>query len=195
MIEELRRHLQECARALYDHQMQVSDGGNISVRHQERHMLIKGSKSSFSRCRPEDFVVADFDGNKIEGLSEPSKESPLHGAIYRRFADAGAVVHCHSPYATACAAAMDQLAFSTYHSKIKLKMPVKVFDTGSYAVASEDVEKIVSDFDPSGPLPAFLLRGHGLVAIGRDLAQAQNVAELLEETAKIHVLSQFLLAR
>jgi len=195
MIENLRRTLQDCARALHQQQMQSSDGGNISIRYEGRYMLIKGSQSSFARCEPKDFVVADFDGKRVEGVSEPSKESPLHGAIYRRFPRAGAVVHCHSPFSTACAAAMDQLVFSTYHSKIKLKIPVQVFDTGSYAVAAEDVDRIVAGFDPDGPLPAFLLRAHGLVAVGKDLAQAQNIAELVEETAKIYALSKLLEAR
>ncbi len=192
MIERQRQELLECARALYHQQMQTSDGGNISVRRDDVGMLIKGSKSSFATCTTADFVVADFDGQLIQGDLPPSKESPLHGAIYRRFTDAGAIVHCHSPCATACAAVMDQLVFSTYHSEIKLILPVKVHDTGSYAVAPQEVEMILAHYDPAGPLPVFLLRKHGLVAVGRDLPNAHNIAELVEETAKIHVLSKML---
>lgn len=189
MLEALQRQLRCCARTLYRQQMQVSDGGNISVRYERDHMLIKGSRSSFGGCGTGDFVVADFDGNLLLGTIEPSKESPLHGAIYRRFKKAGAIVHCHSPFTTACAARMDQLAFSTYHSQVKLKTPVRVFDTGSYAVAPEDVEWILDRYEPDSPILAFLLRSHGLVAVGETLSQAQNIAELLEETAKIHLLS------
>lgn len=190
MIETLQQQLRTCARTLYRQQMQTSDGGNISMRLEGRRMLIKGSKSSFARCAARDFVVADFEGNLVEGDSAPSKESPLHGAIYKRFSRAGAIVHCHSPYSTACAAVMDQLAFSTYHSEIKLGLPVRVFDTGGYAVAPGQVERIVTEYEPDSPILAFLLRSHGLVAVGKDLTQAQNIAELIEETAKIHVLSR-----
>ncbi len=190
MLETLQRQLQVCARSLHRQQMQASDGGNLSLRLERERMLIKGSRSSFGSCTARDFVVADFDGRPTSGDSPPSKESPLHGAIYRRFSAAGAIVHCHSPYATACAAVMDELVFSTYHSEIKLKAPVRVFDTGSYAVAPEDAARIMAGYDADSPFVAFLLRAHGLVAAGKDLRQAQNIAELIEETAKIHVLSR-----
>ncbi len=188
MIKQLQLDLQRCARMLYQQHMQLSDGGNISLRLEGRHMLIKASKSSFSTATYKDFVIADFNGNLIEGERTPSKEGPLHGAIYRRFTDAGAVVHCHSPFATACSLALEQLPFSTYHSEVKLKLPVKVYDTGSYAVLPKDAELIVNHYEPNSSSVAFLLKSHGMVAVGTDLAQAQNIAELIEETAKIFIL-------
>jgi L-ribulose-5-phosphate 4-epimerase len=190
MLDVLQRQLRNCARSLYRQGMQTSDGGNISMRLEGERMLIKGSNSSFSRCAANDFVIADLEGHLIAGPVPPSKESPLHGAIYRHFAAAKAIVHTHSPYATACAAVMDQLVFSTYHSKYKLGDSVRVFDTGSYSVAPAEVGKIVSGYEPGSTSLAFLLRRHGLVAVGKSLPEAQNIAELLEETAKIHVLSR-----
>ena len=189
----IQQELMNAARSCSMRQMQTNNGGNLSARYSDDSMIVKASKSSFSNCGIEDFVVSDFSGNLLEGTRNPSKESILHGKIYSKFSRVGAIVHCHSPYATAFASGNKSLVFSTYHSEIKLKEEVKVFDTESYYVSEEDAERIMSEYEKESLFTAFLLKGHGQVAVGETVEEALWTAELIEETAKIHILSNIAL--
>jgi ribulose-5-phosphate 4-epimerase/fuculose-1-phosphate aldolase len=80
---------------------------------------------------------------------------------------------------------------STYHAGLKLGDTVPVFDTNSYAVSFEEGQRIISELKKQKIIKAFLLRGHGLVAMGRNISDAVNTAELIEETAMIAILVQF----
>ena len=80
-----------------------------------------------------------------------------------------------------------------YHARLKLKAPVLVFDTKSYAVPPEYFAQILSLFDENPESCAFLLKGHGQVALGKDVRDAAFNAELVEETAQIAVIGKMLL--
>ena len=188
---ELRLVANRCSRR----QLQTGNGGNISARLSNTTMVVKVSECSFETCELDDFVLSDFMGKPLNGLKKPSRESFLHGELYKKFKRIGAIVHCHAPYSTAYAAGMVPLVFSTYHSKIKLKEEVRVFDTGSYAVSHNDSLQILDTFPSDNQFMGFLLKGHGLVAVGNDLNEAVCTAELIEETAKIFLLSRLNLSR
>ncbi len=189
--KKLVTEMEKAAEKFYRLRYQMSNGGNLSVRVPGKDwMIVKGTDVAFDEVTAETLVVADFDGNVIEGKIRPSKETLLHGALYRVIPEAGAVMHCHSPYATAWAARHDNLEFSTHHSKLKLKGVVPVFDTHSYAVPKEYFPEIVKLFSDHPGANAFLLRGHGQVTIGKDMREAAYLAELIEETAQIAIFSR-----
>lgn len=188
--EDLVKGLQKAAEKFYLLRYQMSNGGNLSVRIPGTdRMIVKGTDVAFDEVGPKTLVITDFDGNVIEGRVKPSKEALLHGAIYKAVAEAGAVMHCHSPYATAWAAGHDTLDFSTHHSRLKLKGIVPVFDTESYAVPREYFPAITGFFSDNPGANAFLLRGHGQVTLGKDMREAAYLAELVEETAQIALFS------
>lgn len=181
----------EQAQKFYELGYQMSNGGNLSARVPGMElMIVKGTDVAFSEVSEDTLVVTDFDGNIIEGDIKPSKESLLHGAIYKKMPDVMAIMHCHSPWATAWAAKHDELEFSTYHSKMKLKGVCPVFDTGSYVVPDNYIKIILECFDRNPQMNSFILRGHGQVTIGRDMREAAMLAELVEETAQIALLSK-----
>ena len=184
------QEMQKAAAKFYALRYQMSNGGNLSVRLPGRDlMLVKGTEVAFDEVGPETLAVTGFDAVASEGGIRPSKEALLHGAIYRASEGVNAIMHCHSPYATAWAAGHDELEFSTYHSKLKLNGRVPVFDTHSYAVPTEYFPQIL-DFIARNPgANAFLLRGHGQVTFGRNMREAAYLAELVEETAQISILS------
>jgi ribulose-5-phosphate 4-epimerase/fuculose-1-phosphate aldolase len=75
---------------------------------------------------------------------------------------------------------------------MKLRGEVKVFDTDSYAVPPSFFPQILALFDSSPELAAFLLKGHGQVALGRHIKEALQMAELVEETAQIAIIGRLL---
>ena len=188
--ESLIASLLEAARRIDQRNLQTNNGGNFSARADGDTMLIKASEISFADAAEADVVPADFHGTALSAR-KPSKEGVLHGAIYAAFPQIGAIMHCHSPWATAWAESMRPLPHATHHAPLKLGDVVPVFDTNSYAVSAESTAEIIAALQALEPLPrAFLLRRHGVVAMGSTIQQAVNIAELVEETAQIAILTR-----
>ena len=173
--KELRDAMEQAAHKFYQLRYQMSNGGNLSMRAPGHDWMLVN--------------VTDFDGNLIEGNRKPSKEALLHGAIYRELPEVCAIMHCHSPYATAWADKHETLEFSTHHSEMKLGGNVPVFDTHSYAVPKEYFPMILEEFRKNKEMNAFLLRGHGQVTVAGTMREAAYLAELVEETAQISLLA------
>lgn len=189
--DDLTEQLSQAAHKLYRLRYQMSNGGNVSVRVPGMDaMIVKGTDVAFDEVDKNTVVVTDFDGKLIEGQGKPSKEALLHGALYRQMPEVNAVMHCHSPYAVAWAAKHERLEFATYHSELKLHGGVPVFDTHSYAVPQECFPMILSWLNRYPDGNAFLLRGHGQVTMAEDMRMAAYLAELVEETAQIALLSE-----
>ena len=188
---ELVEALTAQAHKFYSLRYQMSNGGNLSCRVPGHDlMIVKGTDVDFSSVGYDTLVVTDFDGHLLEGEIKPSKESLLHGAIYKALPKAGAIMHCHSPYATALAAELEELEFSTHHAEIKLGGCCPVFDTHSYAVPPEYFPLIIGRLLQQPSLNSFLLRKHGQVTIGANIEKAAHLAELVEETAQIAILQR-----
>lgn len=189
----LKKQLVESAHICSQRGMQTGNGGNISARIPDTDwMLIKSSGSSLGDSTVGSFVISDLEGNVMKGEEKPSRESLLHGAIYKKLPEINAIVHCHSGWATGWASTLTALPFSTYHSEVKLCGEIRVFDTHSYIVLDEYVAKILSFFDEYPNAKAFLLKGHGQFALGKDIKSALYNAELVEETAKIAIIEKIL---
>ena len=189
--KDLVEDLVHAAKKFYALGYQKSNGGNLSARIPGKDwMLVKGTDVAFDEVCANNLVITDLDGNVIEGSIRPSKEALLHGALYKAVPEANAIMHCHSVYATAWAAHHEELNFSTHHSEMKLKGKVPVFDTHSYAVPKEYFPEIVRLFEDRPGSNAFLLRGHGQVTLAKDMRMAAYLAELVEETAQISILSK-----
>jgi L-ribulose-5-phosphate 4-epimerase len=192
-VEKAMRDMAAVAGRFYDARFQTGNGGNLSARYPGRDwMIVKGTDVSFSEISEETLVIADFDGKLISGSIKPSKESLLHGALYRCLPEIKAIMHCHSPWATGWASTGKALEFSTYHSALKLKGEVPVFDSGTYAVPESFFPVILGHFDQYPQARAFLLKGHGQIAVGKNIKDAAYNAELVEETAQIAFVARLL---
>ena len=78
--------------------------GNLSAFDREKGIVvITPSGVSYDRYRPEDMVVIDLEGNVLEGNYAPSSEWIMHTMVYRQKPEVNAIIHTHSPYASAFA--------------------------------------------------------------------------------------------
>lgn len=179
-----------CAKRMYAMKYEMGDGGNMSVRLPGTdYMMVKGSNVAFCDMTYDSLVITDFDGRVIEGTIKPSKESLLHGVIYKN-SDVGAIMHCHSPFANAWAANHSELEFSTYHSEVKLKGYCPVFDAECYVVPQSCFPAIIQTMKAHPDMNSFILKKHGPVAFGKTIDAASYTCELIEETAEISLLSR-----
>lgn len=171
----------------YKSGIQTGTGGNLSARiWAGEQMLVKPSGYTYGECREDNLIVVDFEGRLIEGTVKPTQESVLHGNLYKRYPHIGGIVHTHSPYSIMCSLKYEAIEAITMHVKLKLKMDIPIVDVTTQAVTEEEMEKIYTVMDQNPGIQAFILRGHGIVAMGVTAVKAGQTAELIEETAQIY---------
>jgi L-ribulose-5-phosphate 4-epimerase len=166
--------------------IQTGNGGNISVRVANHElMVIKASGVSFIDSTFDNIAVTDYQGKVVSGSMKPSRELVLHAAIYRKFPHIGAVVHTHSPYAIAWSFSGQSIPLVTKHAQMKIKYPIPVLPVETPDVRPEHIPLVYELIEEKPDLMAFILQGHGIVAIAKDAITAEYNAELIEETAQI----------
>ena len=106
MLEELKRQVYEANMLLPKYQLITFTWGNVSGIDRESGLfVIKPSGVPYEDLKPEDMVVMNLAGEKVEGDYNPSSDTPTHVILYNRFPKIGGVVHTHSPWATSWAQA------------------------------------------------------------------------------------------
>ena len=118
MLEELKKQVYEANMLLPAYHLVTFTWGNVSGIDREKGLfVIKPSGVPYEQLKPEDMVVIDLEGNKVEGELNPSSDTPTHSELYRRFRDIGGVVHTHSRWATIWAqSGRDIPAYGTTHA-------------------------------------------------------------------------------
>lgn len=188
---QLREDLEKACHQAASVGIQTGSGGNVSARIPEQElMLVKASGSGFADASVDGFVITDFEGKLVEGAGKPTREALLHGLIYKNYPKVQAVVHTHSPYSIALAHFCKEIERVTWHSQLKIVNSIPVIDIPSAMVRSEDIPVVEELFSHNAELKAFVLKGHGLVAFGKSIIDAEQTAELVEETAMIAFLER-----
>ncbi len=161
---------------------QAASGGNISLRLGPDRFLTKPTAIGLKECRGADLVLIDGQGRGLEGKANPTKEVMTHLSVYGVRPDVNGIVHYHAPYCTAYAVAHKPLPLPTLHARRILKdVPL----IAEYPEGSPELARAVSEFARNREVSGVLLAGHGMMAFGPTLQQAQYIAELMEESAHI----------
>ncbi len=195
MLEELKRQVYEANLKLPYYGLVTFTWGNVSGIDKEKGLfVIKPSGVDYEKLTPEDMVVMDLEGNRIEGKYNPSSDTPTHLELYKAFPEIGGIVHTHSSYATSWAQAGRSIpCYGTTHADyIYGEVPCL------RCLTKEEIEKayeentghlIVNEFarlnkDPMA-VPAVLCKNHGPFAWGKNAMDAVHNAVVLEEVAKM----------
>lgn len=190
MIHNLgtRRALIHACRRAVQCGIQTGNGGNISARKSAGTMLVKGTGGSFADVSGKGFVTADFGGKKISGKGEPTREALLHGYLYKKIPEIQSVVHVHAPYAIAWASTNERLERVTWQAKLKLITDIPILNIDNATVQKVHLGLIDTALCEYPGTRAFILKDHGIVAMGKNPADAEYLAEFIEETAKVAYL-------
>jgi L-fuculose-phosphate aldolase len=184
-LQAARAQLVTYSARLLDDGLAVGSAGNMSVRVADV-VAITPSGIGYADMRPADVCLVTSAGTELtdeagRGNQEtPSTETPMHLAIYAA-TGAKAVVHTHSPEVIALSASRDELP-AIHYQITGLGGPVRVAPYvrfGSAGLAAAAVEALDGR-------SAVILRNHGAVTYGRDLAQAYDRALLLEWLARTY---------
>ncbi|SMB90551.1 L-fuculose-phosphate aldolase [Thermanaeromonas toyohensis ToBE] len=190
-LKELKDELIEVTRKLYDRGLSSGTSGNTSARlpGMPDKVLIKASGRSFGEVGEKDFLVVNLDGEVLEGEGKPSKEIRFHLGIYRVRPEVNAVIHGHSPYATAYVTAFGGLPVVTAAAEMGLRR-VAVVDFAP--PGSEELAHLVIETFRDPEVKAAVLTRHGFVTVGENIRKAYYLADVLEDNAKVACLLQSL---
>ena len=158
--------------------------GNISVKSEDA-INITPSGLSPDELGPEKIVSISISG-EYRGRWRPSSEWRIHTEIYKRYISVGAVIHMHSPYATALSChCIDVPAFHYMVGAIGGdNIRCASYETFGTKKLSEVVVVALQE------RMACLMANHGMLAVGPDLSSALGTAMLVEELSKQYLLSK-----
>jgi L-ribulose-5-phosphate 4-epimerase len=177
------------ARRAFQLGLQAGAGGNISLRLGPDLFLTKPTGFGLTECGRSNLVLVNREGRPLEGKTKPTKEVMTHLVIYEVRREVGGIVHYHPPYATSYAVRNLPLPLPTLHARRILK---QVPLLPEYPEGSTELAQAVREAARNPEVSGLLLAGHGLLALGPTIRQAQYTAELMEESARIAWLARFL---
>lgn len=204
LLEEMRKAVLTTAVKMDGMGLTRSTSGNVSAFDRESNLVaITPSGLPYDVLTPADITVVNLEGQVVDGKRKPSSETPMHTAIYRASVELlgprcsaglpsiGAIVHTHSPFATAFAVMNRGLPPITVPlALLGGTIPIIPFEIpGSNELASVAASALVGREGDNQK--CVLLQNHGLVCTGPDLHAALEAAVYVEEGAEvaIHVLS------
>lgn len=202
MLEELKIRVYEANMELPRRNLVTYTWGNVSeIDRKSGLFVIKPSGVDYETMSPDDMVVMDLDGNKVEGKYKPSSDTPTHLELYKAFKDIGGVVHTHSPEATSWAQAGRSIPlYGTTHADYFYgEIPC------ARSLTPEEIEGeyekntglvIIETFETRGLNPVYtpgvLCVNHGPFTWGKDAAEAVHNAVVLEEVAKMALKTELI---
>ena len=180
LLEKERREVVETCLFMQSSGLIVGTAGNVSIRVDDK-VAISPSGVPYETMTAEDVVVFSMDGERVDGILEPSSELPLHLSVYRETA-AKAVTHNHAPASTALGLVVDEIPPSHYYSAmlggIIRVAPYAEFGTDELARNVTEALK-----DRSGAL----MKNHGAITIGPTVKKAAGLLPILEYVCEIHL--------
>jgi L-ribulose-5-phosphate 4-epimerase len=187
LLKELREQVLEKSLQMIADGLAFGAGGNISALDPETGFLaITPSAIEYTKMKPEDVVVVDKQGKRIEGKWKPTSESPMHTIFYREREGVGAVVHTHAPHASVFAIIGEPIPMVVTESALCLGGPVQV--DPYERPGTDDLARSV--LEAMGTGVAVLLGSHGLITVGHNLDEAYASTIAAEVSARFTIMAR-----
>ena len=173
-------------RRLYKHGLTTTSGGNISLRISDELILITPSATDKGRMKWKEVGMVTILGENLTPHLKPSIETAMHLAIYKKKKDATAIVHAHPVFASLFTAIRAKINTNlTAEARAILGDPlfVRYAVMGTMALADIAAENILKS-------DILLLENHGILTTGINLLQAFDKIEVLENAAKMTLMSE-----
>jgi L-fuculose-phosphate aldolase len=163
--------------------------GHVSARGPEGEIWIKRKGVALDEVEPDDVIAFELDDATALDSPDMHLEAVLHTEVYRVRPDVGAVVHGHPPYATALAASDGTLELLT-HDAVLFVDGIALFDETSDLITTPEQGRAVAR--ALGERKVALLRNHGVLVVGKDVAWAVLGASTLERAIRLQTIASAL---
>lgn len=200
MLEQLKEDVYKANMELVKKNLVIYTWGNVSaIDKQTNLVVIKPSGVDYEQMIPDDMVVVDLSGNRVEGTYKPSSDTPTHLELYKKYNNISSIVHTHSVWSVAFAqAGIDIPAYGTTHAdyfygdipctrdltKEEIEQDYEV-NTGKVII------ECIKDKNPM-EIPAILVKNHGPFSWGTSPANAVYNAVVMETVAEMAYKTQML---
>lgn len=189
-VDELqaRQEIAKYSHKIHQQGLVTATDGNLSIRLDDRRILITPTGIRKEDVTPEDPVIMDYDGNVIGGNRGASSERKIHLKALIERPDINACIHAHPSYAIALTVA--QAPFDT------CLLPETVVRLGAVPVApyatpsTDDLPASIAPF--VGEADAIMMERHGSLTMGVTLTDAFELLEKLEQAARISFYAMLL---
>lgn len=205
MLENLKQKVYEANLKLVEYKLVLFTWGNVSEIDRESGLVvIKPSGVDYDKMTPDDMVVMNLNGEKVEGRLNPSSDTPTHLELYRRFSKIGGVAHTHSTFAVSFAQAASEIpCYGTTHADFAFGAVPCTRDLTKEEIEGEyelNTGKVIAETFENGNIdfnavPAVLVHSHGPFTWGKNGLEAAKNSAVLEEVAKMAYLSRTLEAK
>jgi L-fuculose-phosphate aldolase len=181
-----RKEVARFMRRLYKHGLTTTSGGNVSLRLSEELIVITPSATDKGRMKWKEVAIVTIFGENLTPDLKPSIETAMHLAVYKKKKDVLAIVHAHPVMASLFTAIKAKINTNlTAEAKAILGNPllVKYAVMGSIALADIVAESVLKS-------DILLLENHGILTTGSNLLQAFDKIEVLENAAKMTLMTE-----
>jgi L-fuculose-phosphate aldolase len=184
----IKKEIVTVGRKLWQRQYVDGNGGNISARLTGNTVICTPTMLSKADVTTDDLCLVDMDGNQLAGSRRRSSEILLHLEIFKAVPEAGAVIHCHPPHATAYAVAgrVPPGCHVAEHEVFIGPVALVPYETPGTKVCAESVLPYVRDHN------TILLGNHGVVCWADTVMHAEWSVEIVETTCRILILTSHL---
>lgn len=173
--------------------------GNVSAVDREKKVFaIKPSGVPYELLTPEDMVILDYENNVIEGEMRPSSDTKTHAFLYKNWENIGGIAHTHATYSVAWAQSQRDIPiFGTTHADHLTSdipcappMPEELIEGNYEHNTGVQIIDCFKQRDLSyEEVPMVLIGNHGPFTWGKDAAMAVYHSKVLEEVAKMALLT------
>lgn len=184
MYKKEKKEIVYWASLLNERGFVTARSGNISYKVASYKILLTSHDSYLGHLEENQILLVDLEGKVLKGNLEPTSEKKLHLSIHAKFKDTKVVLHAHSPYTVAFFHYFDKLDIFSFEAKIYLPN-LRVIPQNTPTVT--DIEPVLNVLENSNIV---VLKNHGVVSKGCDFKEAFSLIELLEEQAKVNLLTK-----
>lgn len=187
MLEKLKQELIEYGKLAGVKNFTPGFSGNLSARCDDK-IVITATGTANGYLKEDDFAIIDFSGNVVEGIKKPSSEKMLHVKFYQDRPDINYILHVHSPYLTAFAAAGKEMNEDVLAEIVYCfgKIPLAKYALPGSKDLVDNTSVYFKDYD------VVLMENHGVIVGDKDIQQAYLKLELCEAYAKTVICAKLL---
>jgi ribose 5-phosphate isomerase B len=196
LLSQTRRKIAETGRLVFERHLTDAAGGNISVRAGDSVCITprySGSKRHW-QLQPNQVLVSDLLGNKIDGDGDVSRESKVHYRLYQEFPDGTAVLHSHPRHVMVFVASAQPIE-PILEATLKFDtIPVTRFAPAHSEKLADAVAEAFQGKDEAirKYAAAVIAPWHGLFVVGKDLEAAFDLTERIDTNAYCILMSRLL---